>query len=385
MAAERYVRKGVRPETRILHVFPRFFDDITILYNLERFGGAERYIVNLCRAQRGLGHDSSLMLFAEREISLELDGVPIVAWRGTRCIPGINGNFNPLPTDLQRFANALINYEIVHMHNFAGDVSVVLSLIKKVMRKHYRLLVTDHGWNGLTLARVFKTSKPMMKFSGFDGLLPVTRASASTYVNCTKIFNPMYGGVDTEVFRPVNGDRRSDILFVGRLTPYKKVDSLIRAVSLLEDKPRLIVVGPTLDHEYRASLERLANELEVDTRFLGHISDQSLVSYYSSSTALALPSINELFGLVLIEAMACELPVVANKAGGVPEAVDDGKTGYLIRQGDIKQLTDRLRLLLTDRREATRLGTAGRQRVLQEFTWKRVAERSLAAYKEVLQ
>ena len=83
--------------------------------------------------------------------------------------------------------------------------------------------------------------------------------------------------------------------------------------------------------------------------------------------------------------MACELPVVANKAGGVPEAVDDGKTGYLIRQGDIKQLTDRLRLLLTDRREATRLGTAGRQRVLQEFTWKRVAERSLAAYKEVLQ
>jgi len=130
------VRKGVRPETRILHVFPRFFDDITILYNLERFGGAERYIVNLCRAQRGLGHDSSLMLFAEREISLELDGVPIVAWRGTRCIPGINGNFNPLPTDLQRFANALINYEIVHMHNFASDVSVVLSLIKKVMRKH---------------------------------------------------------------------------------------------------------------------------------------------------------------------------------------------------------------------------------------------------------
>ncbi len=370
---------------KILHVFPRFLDDLTILGNIERIGGAERYVMNLCRAQRNLGHDSTLMLFAARETEFEVDGIPILTVRARPFVHGVNQNFDPVPRELGRFVCALASYDVIHTHNLACDASFLLSVIRKVTKKHYGLLVTDHGWNGLTLGRVFITSKPMMKFSGFDGLLPVTRASSSSYQKYTRVFNPLYGGVNPEVFRRLDGERQKNILFVGRLTPYKKVDNLIRAISFLEDKPKLIVIGPTLDQQYRASLERLANELEVDTSFLGRISDQLLVDYYSSATALVLPSIDELFGLVLLEAMACELPVVGNKAGGVPEAVDDGKTGYLVRQGDIKQLTDRLRLLLTDQQEATRLGIAGRQRVLLEFTWRHVAERSLSAYREVLQ
>lgn len=374
----------MRRETRILHILPRFFDDIDVLRKLERVGGAERYVVNLCRAQRELGHDSALMLFAEKENNLEVDGVHILTARAKRCIHGINGDFNPLPTDLQRFASALNMWEIVHVHNFAGDVSVLASFIRKFMRKNYRLIATDHNWNGLTIARVFKTSKPMMKFSGFDGLLPVTRAASSFYMNFAKVFRPLYGGVDPERFRPVNGKRGKDILFVGRLTPYKKVENIIKAISLLEDQPRLTVIGPTLDKQYRTLLEELASKLNVDTRFLGTVSDESLVKYLSSSAALVLPSIDEGFGLVLLEAMACELPVVANRAGGVPEAVDDGETGYLVRQGDIQQLSDRMRLLLTDEREAIRLGIAGRRRVLEKFTWRHVAERSIEAYEEVL-
>src|SRR2546429_1043154 len=370
---------------KILHVFPRFLDDFAVLDNLERMGGAERYVMNLCRAQRELGHDSTLMLFAGKESGFEVDDVPILTAKATPFVPSINQNFDPVPTELRRFVKGLTCFDMIHTHNLACDVSFLLSLIRRVTKRHYGLLVTDHGWNGLTLARVFIASKPMMKFSGFDGILPVTRASSSSYENCTRVFDPMYGGVDPEVFRPLNGERRSDILFVGRLTPYKKVDNLIRAIPLLENKPRLIVIGPTLDLQYRASLERLANELKVETKFLGRISDQLLVDYLSASTALVLPSTDELFGLVLLEAMACELPVVANKAGGGPEAVDNGRTGYLVRQGDIKEVAERLQFLLTNRDEVARLGSAGRQRVLQEFTWKHVAQRSLAAYQEVLQ
>ena len=370
---------------RILHILPRFFYDLDGLRNLERFGGAERYVANLCRAQRELGHDSALMLFAEKECSLEIDGVPIFTARGRRCVPGINGDFDPLPIDVRRFAGILDKCEIVHVHNFACDVSIIASFIKRFMRKNYRLVATDHNWNGLTIARVFKTSKPMMKFSGFDGLLPVTRAASLFYENFARVFKPLYGGVDPERFRPLNGKRRRDVLFVGRLTPYKRVENIIKAISLLQDKPVLIVIGPTLDKQYRTYLEELAKELEVDTRFLGVVSDESLVGYLSSSKALVLPSIDEGFGIVLLEAMACELPVVANRAGGVPEAVDDGRTGFLVRQDDIKELSDRVHLLLTDEGEALRIGNAGRQRVLEKFTWKHVAERSVEAYKEVLQ
>jgi glycosyltransferase involved in cell wall biosynthesis len=287
--------------------------------------------------------------------------------------------------DLRRFAGALLGYEIVHTHSVASDVSILLSLIRRVMKTQYRLIVTDHGWNGLTLSRVFKIAKPMIRFSGFDGLLPVTSSSFSAYANSAKVFGPMYGGVDTDLFKPANGGRRRDVLFVGRIMPHKKLENIIRAISYLEDKPLLIVIGPTVDHGYRAFLERLAKELKVDTRFLGIISDESLIRYYSSSTVLVLPSSEELFGIVLVEAMACELPVVANNARGIPAAVEDGNTGYLVRPGDINQLSERLQLLLKDQDEVIRLGTAGRRKVLEKFTWEHVAERALAAYEEVLQ
>ena len=167
--------------------------------------------------------------------------------------------------------------------------------------------------------------------------------------------------------------------------PHKRLENIIRALSSLDDKPRLIVIGPTLDLEYRIFLERLSEELKVDTRFMGLVSDESLIRYYSSSTVLVLPSSEELFGIVLVEAMACELPVIAHNARGIPAAVEDGNTGYLVRPGDINQLSDRLQSLLTDHNEVIRLGTAGRRRVLEKFTWEHVAERALAAYEEVLQ
>ena len=370
---------------RILHILPRFFGNIDTVYNLERIGGAERYVVNLCRAQRRLGHESVLMVFARRETSLKIDGVPIQFAKGTRCFPSINKDFDPVPVGLGRFAIALTGYDIVHTHSVASDLSILLSLIKKVMKAQYRLIVTDHGWSGFTVSRVFRISKPTMKFSGFDGLLPVTSSSFSAYAHFVRVFGPLYGGVDTDVFKPLNSERRRDVLFVGRIMPHKNLENIIRALSAIENKPRFIVIGPTIDREYRASLERLAEELKVDTRFLGLVSDESLIRYYSSSTVLVLPSSEELFGIVLVEAMACELPVVAHNARGIPAAVDNGNTGYLVRPGDINELRDRLQSLLSDQREVIRLGTAGRRTVLEKFTWEHVAERAIAAYKEVLQ
>jgi glycosyltransferase involved in cell wall biosynthesis len=167
--------------------------------------------------------------------------------------------------------------------------------------------------------------------------------------------------------------------------PHKNLENIIKAISLLKDSATLVVIGPTADHMYQALMERLARELGVDARFLGPVSDESLVRYYSSSLALVLPSSDELFGLVLIEAMACELPVIANRARGIPFAVDDGMTGFLVTPGDVKQLSDRLQLLLSNHEIAEKIGVAGRRKVLEKFTWEHVAERALRAYEEVSQ
>jgi len=369
---------------KILHVLPRFVAP-DLIPNLERMGGAERYAISFCRAQRKIGLDSRVLLFSEKESKSEVDGVPILTAKAWRFFRGINGDFDPIPSEPLRFANLLARYDIVHTHSVAADVSILLPLFRKVSRKKYRIFVTDHGWSGVTLPRVIAMYKPLIRFSGFDGLLPVSKPSFIGYSRSARVFEPLFGGVDPEIFRPISSHRRRQVLFVGRITPHKNLDNIIRAISLIKETPTLIVIGPTVDHIYQALMERLAHELGVNAKFLGPVSDESLVRYYSSSLALVLPSSGELFGLVLVEAMACELPVVANRARGIPFAVDDGVTGFLVTPGDVKQLSDKLQLLLDDHEVAEKIGAAGRQRVLEKFTWEHVAERALRAYEEVLQ
>src|SRR5437667_2039058 len=333
---------------KILQVLPRFLEDAETIYNLERIGGAERYAVNLCRAQRKLGLDSTLMVFAPKQSRLEVDGIPVLTVKALPFFRAINREFDPIPTEPLRFTKVLDRYDIIHTHSVASDVSILLTLIRRVTGKRYHVMATDHGWSGLTLARMMAMCKPLMRFSGFDGLLPVSKPSFSGYSNSARVFEPMFGGADPELFRPSNDDRNRQVLFVGRVMPHKNLETIVRAVSLLKDKPTLIVIGPALDHAYQTFVQTLAEKLDVDTRFVGPVSDESLVHYYSSSVALVLPSSDELFGLVLVEAMACELPVIANRARGIPFAVDDGVTGFLVTPGDVKQLSNKIHLLLED-------------------------------------
>src|SRR5690242_67944 len=101
MAAHK-ITIGNNVKMRVIHILPRFFNKIDSVRNLERMGGAERYAVNLCRAQRKLGHECALMVFAEREGRVEVAGVPIFLAKATRCVPSINTDFDPVPKGLRR-------------------------------------------------------------------------------------------------------------------------------------------------------------------------------------------------------------------------------------------------------------------------------------------
>jgi len=149
-------------------------------------------------------------------------------------------------------------------------------------------------------------------------------------------------GVDISRFRVIDpGDFRermgipSDavvMLFVGRLQPEKSIETLIRATALLAPRfPKLFVLiigGGNLKDE----LEALSRNLKVDTRviFAGRLSESQLVPAYNASDIFVLPSLAELEGMVVLEAMACGTPVVAYARGAVPEIVKDGITGFLV-------------------------------------------------------
>ena len=122
-----------------------------------------------------------------------------------------------------------------------------------------------------------------------------------------------------------------------------------------------------------------------------------LIQVLSHATAFVCPSIYEPFGLVNLEAMACEAAVVASAVGGIPEIVVDGETGYLVpcdpeavasdpaaARHFEATLAERINQLIADPDLATRLGTAGRRRVLERFTWEQVALRTVEVYRQAI-
>jgi len=203
-------------------------------------------------------------------------------------------------------------------------------------------------------------------------------------------------GVDTERFRPMNRShirrqlglplKEPLVLFVGRIEPLKGIDILLRAVSRIESSFRLLVVGGDgKDAERKAQLRALADKLGIGERvsFLDAVPHENLPLYYNAADVCVVPSHYESFGLVALEAMACGIPVVASRVGGLQETVQDGLTGYLVPLRCPQPFADRLDLLLSNERLRRRLGGEARATV-ERFRWSEVAARVEDVYHELV-
>jgi len=159
-------------------------------------------------------------------------------------------------------------------------------------------------------------------------------------------------GIDADRFQPtdevhpaIDTDRES-ILVLSRLDPRKGIDKAIRAFAQLEREDAELLIAGT--GRLEESLRELAAALGVSdgVRFLGFVPDEELPELYSSVDLFVLPSEYEGFGIVFMEAMACETPVVGTEVGGIPTAVDAGETGYLVPKDGISELAGRMEELL---------------------------------------
>ncbi len=167
------------------------------------------------------------------------------------------------------------------------------------------------------------------------------------------------------------------IAMVARLVEQKDQRTLLRALALMDCKARVLLAGdgPNLE-----SLEIEALRLGVRDRveFLGRRLDVERI--LAGAHIFALPSKWEGFPLSILEAMRAGLPVVASDVGGVSEAVEDGRTGYLVRRGDVQMLAQKLSALAGDPALRRRMGNLGRQRYEEQFTLKIMLQRTMAVY-----
>ena len=175
----------------------------------------------------------------------------------------------------------------------------------------------------------------------------------------------VYPGVDLDVFRPADGERRYAIT-VGRLSPEKGLDRLFELWRDIPDLP-LHVVGSGAPEYVR----RLRAQAPGSVVFRGHLTGDDLARMYQAAAVAVFAPYGEEFGIAPLEAMASGVPVVAWREGGLPETIVDGKTGYLV--DDAVTFRQRVRLLLHDGRRHSDFGRAARRRA-EEFSWRRTVE-----------
>jgi glycosyltransferase involved in cell wall biosynthesis len=200
-------------------------------------------------------------------------------------------------------------------------------------------------------------------------------------------------GADLRRFSPSNAPPGAEapygpkMVFACRqLFPRKGIRFLIHAVAQLRPRHpqiRLVIAGDGFE---RPELEALADSLQVRdiTTFLGWVSNRDLPQYFRSCAISVIPSLEEGFGIPAAEAMGCEAPVVATDAGGLPEVVEDGVTGFVVPKGSAEALAAPMDRLLADPALCERMGKAGRQRALARFDWMRAAERFEELYRQLL-
>lgn len=169
-------------------------------------------------------------------------------------------------------------------------------------------------------------------------------------------------------------DSRKVLLTVGRLAASERLKGLDEVILAL---PRIAGAVPETvymivgDGDDRTRLENLVrtNNLSDRVIFAGVVSDQELVGFYKSCDVFLMPSRQEGFGIVFLEAMAFEKPVIGGNHGGTPEVIIDNETGFLVEHGDVDALAERIIALLRDPELRRRMGEAGRRRVLENYTF----------------
>jgi phosphatidylinositol alpha-mannosyltransferase len=281
-------------------------------------------------------------------------------------------------------------YDIVHVH---CPLVPVLPLAATRTARNALIFGTFHASAKSNAG--YWLFKPLLKkyHRRLDGKIAVSNP-ARDFVH--KYFGGDYriipNGVDPLRFNPDNppieefADGTLNVLFVGRPDPRKGLEYLIRAMETVRSRSRtpvrLVVIG---DGPRRAVYEAMVNgQHRNSVLFLGSVGVDLLPRYFSSAHVFCSPATsNESFGIVLLEAMASGVPVVASDIPGYRTVVTDGEEGFLTRPRDHEAMAKAILLLLNDERIREDMGAKGRQKALR-YSWANVVEQTEQYYFEVI-
>ena len=226
--------------------------------------------------------------------------------------------------------------------------------------------------------------------SGFAGVsnLNVPNYLQGKYVNLSD-------GIDTDYFDPQKarpGKKKigTHLIFLpSRITPEKGHLDAIRAIALVNREgvnTRLVFAGACYSEAYFRELNAYIDKEDLNSQitFAGQITIEELRDFYAASDVIILPSFSEGLGRVLLEAQAMKKPVIAYNTGGIPEAMLNGQTGYIVRKGDYRDLAARLKGLLLNDAVRNQMGESAREFILGRFNYAELTKRHEEFYVQAL-
>lgn len=360
-------------------------------------GGVENYVYYLSRELVNSGNQVKVVCANEPDIEskqrvegIEVERLPYMGKiANTNITTGLPGALSDG------------DYDIIHTHiptPWSADWSAFYSNSKKKP-----LVVTYHNdiigqglaslvariYNSVGLNYVLKTAAKIIITQ------PGYLQSSSHLAKYRDKIEVIPNGVDVEKFQPKQAsgnEDKSTIFFLSVLDEfhkYKGLDYLLEALKIVKNNVpdvKLIVGGKgvLLDHhqEMAASLG-----LKDNVEFAGFIPDEEIADYYSQASVFVLPSISSLqegFGIVALEALACQTPVVTTDIVGVAQDLKQIKGGIVIPPRDTHKLADAITQILSDAEMQKEMGQRGRKLVQEKYTWKGVASSMEKVYKEIL-
>ncbi len=375
---------------------------LTREYPPDVYGGAGVHVEFLARELRDL---------VDLEVHCWGEGraVGVLRHRPWSALDTANDALRTFSVDLA-MAAGLQGRELVHSHtwyaNLAGHLGKLLYGIPHVMTAHS--LEPLRPWKAEQLGGGYALSgwAERTAIEAADAVIAVSGAMREDILGCYPALDPdrvhvVHNGIDTTLYRPDHGTDvlrrfgldpdRPYVLFVGRITRQKGVPHLLRAVRDIDPAAQVVLCAgapdtPEIDQEFRDLYQELSRVREGVHWIPQMLPRPEVIQLLTHATVFVCPSVYEPLGIVNLEAMACGTPVVASRVGGIPEVVDDGRTGLLVPLDDGFEagLAQALDSVIGDPETARRMGEAGRQRAVGEFGWDAVARRTARLYGEIL-
>jgi len=385
------------------------------------YGGAGVHVDYLSRELAQI-MDVDVRTFGDQKVDqgrLHVRGFPLDK-SDFNCPP----NLSSILGAVRRCANfniAGIDADVVHCHTWYTHLGGILAKLNYAIP----LVITVHSleplrpWKREQLGHGYDFSSWVEK-TAIEMADAIIAVSKGTKEDVLKLFSVesekihiIFNGIDPDEYRPTTDNsvllehgidpNTPYVLFVGRIARQKGIIYLVHAIQYFDPGFQVVLCAgapdtPEIAAEMKEAVATAQKKRSGIIWIEQMVSKKALYQLYSHAAVFCCPSIYEPFGIINLEAMACETPVVASAVGGIPEVVVDGETGFLVPLEQMptspfepvdpdqfaRDLASKINQLMADPELRRKFGKAGRERAIQKFSWRAIAQQTKDLYESLV-